>query len=230
YDCAELQGGYGGFPGPQSFHTEVAHSIYDRQLAEYQASGIEYLIADNRASGFFSGAVAPAFAANVKEVARFQDGEFVGPDRVIFQVPPIQQHALYRRIGDAISFRGFDLPQTTVVAGKDLSVTLYWMSARTTPANLIVFVHLAKDENSAPVAQFDGPPLNGTQPTFEWGGDMQFWIDPRTIPLAADVPPGQYQLRVGMYDADTGERLSVRSPKGEEQGTAMLLGEITVAR
>jgi hypothetical protein len=228
YDCVELQGGYGGFPGPQPFHTEVVRAAAERSPDDYRAAGIEYVIADDRAAGYFSAGPEAALPPGLQVLARFEAGEGTGPRRAILAVPPLQQHALYRWLGDAIAFRGFDLSPAAAAPGGELALTLYWMSARTTPADLIVFVHLAADADSPPAVGVDGPPLGGAQPTWRWAGDMQFWADPRTIPIPLDAAPGEYQLRVGMYDRDTGERRPDRSPQGGDLGTAITLETITV--
>jgi hypothetical protein len=228
YDCVELQAAYGGFPGPQPFHTEVVRSLFERAPDEYQRNGIEYLIADGRVSGYLGEAGDAARGGEVREVARFEGAGYAGPARAVLQVPPLQGRPLYRWLGEAISFRGYDLPQTTVTPGGELPLTLYWMSARTTSANLIVFVHLVGDPADPPVAGYDSPPLNGAQPTWGWAGDMQFWVDVRAVPVPAGAPPGDYLLQVGMYDADTGDRLPIRTPQGEEVGTSIALEFVTV--
>jgi hypothetical protein len=228
YDCVELQGGYGGFPGPQPFHTEIVASLYERAPEVYRQNGIEYLIADGRASGYLSAEPDPAFRAGAAEAARFEGPGFHGPSRAILRLPPLQAQPLYRWLGEAISFRGYDLPETSVSPGGELPLTLYWMSARTTPANLIVFIHLTQDETSQPAAGWDSPPLDGLQPTWGWAGDMQFWVDARRLAVPLEAPPGDYFLQIGMYDADTGERLPVRSPEGEELGTVISLGKVSV--
>jgi hypothetical protein len=71
--------------------------------------------------------------------------------------------------------------------------------------------------------------LNGAQPTWGWAGDMQFWIDERSLPIPPDAPPGAYLLQIGMYDADTALRLPVRAPDGDELGTSVVLGVVEVA-
>ncbi len=70
--------------------------------------------------------------------------------------------------------------------------------------------------------------LEGAQPTWKWAGDMQFWADPRSVPIPPGTPPGDYLVQIGMYDADTGARLPVRSPEGEALGDTIPLGTVTV--
>ena len=47
-----------------------------------------------------------------------------------------------------------------------------------------------------------------------------------TIPL--DAPPGEYQIEVGMYVAETGEQLPVFNADGRVEDKRMLLGTVWV--
>jgi hypothetical protein len=63
------------------------------------------------------------------------------------------------------------------------------------------------------VAQADGPPAGGAQPSSGWvAGEIV--IDPRTLALPADLPPGDYRIRVGFYDPATLERAGADRPDG----------------
>jgi hypothetical protein len=65
------------------------------------------------------------------------------------------------------------------------------------------------------VAQKDQPPLNGAYPTNLWdAGDII--ADKIIIPLPADPPPGEYQIVAGLYDFQTGQRLTVPGNPAEE--------------
>jgi len=94
---------------------------------------------------------------------------------------------------------------------------------------LNVFVHLVGEEGQ-PLAQGDGPPLDGDYPTGLWAyGDVI--ADPRAVALPDDLPSGHYTLLVGLYSLQTGERL----PAFDEQGArlsadAIPLGIVEVRR
>jgi hypothetical protein len=49
-----------------------------------------------------------------------------------------------------------------------------------------------------------------------------------TLALPEDVAPGQYQLLLGVYEWDTGERLRPQSARGLPSG-AVVVGTITVS-
>jgi hypothetical protein len=69
-----------------------------------------------------------------------------------------------------------------------------------------VFTHLLGPDGQI-LAQQDNPPVNGTYPTTLWlPGEIV--VDPYTIPLPTDLPPGDYPIQVGFYIAENGLRLA----------------------
>lgn len=99
--------------------------------------------------------------------------------------------------------------------GDTLRFTLYWACDAPPGRSFNVFVHLAGGEGP-PLAQGDGPPMGGDYPTHLWDvGDVV--ADPREVVLPADLPPGRYELLVGLYSLETGERL----PAFDAQGTRL---------
>ena len=70
------------------------------------------------------------------------------------------------------------------------------------------------------VAQVDAPPQNGFLPTSHWLPASSV-ADEINLILPSDLPSGSYQLRMGMYDAKTLQRLPVLS--GPTVGDDVLL-------
>jgi len=99
-----------------------------------------------------------------------------------------------------------------------------------------MFLHLCRDCEMPPLAQFDRPPLDGYPPA----GRTTTWIvgdpvhDERALALPADLPPGRYTLLLGVYpesDPSEGARLAVSSTDAPVLGgTRLVLGEVTIAR
>lgn len=110
-------------------------------------------------------------------------------------------------------FLGYGLePAGTVQAGAALTVDLHWQAMERLETDYTVFVHLVGGYNPAtggPVwAQDDSWPLAGGHPTTRWlPGQVVF--DRHVVDVPEGTPPGVYQVYVGLYDALTGERLSV---------------------
>ncbi len=84
-----------------------------------------------------------------------------------------------------------------------LILTLYWLSLAQFDRDYTVFVH-ALDSSGQTVAYADQEPQKGNYPTSLWDVGEQI-RDDHTLAL----PPGTYRMEVGLYRADTGERLTV---------------------
>jgi hypothetical protein len=120
--------------------------------------------------------------------------------------------------GGAIDLAAVAIPGE-ITAGMPFTYTLYWSSRARVPADYQVFVHLlAADGTSA--AGNDGPPRQGLYSTTFWSPG-EIIADTRTWQL--DVPPGTYQIEVGLYRLDTAERLAL--PDGQSR---VLLDQVIV--
>lgn len=101
---------------------------------------------------------------------------------------------------DAVQLVGYDWQQTDTAVG----IHLYWRSLAATATDYDVFMHLL-DENGQIVAQMDEQPLQGLTPTSFWQvGDTV--RHPLWLFLAEPLLPGQYEVRVGLYVHQTGQR------------------------
>ncbi len=135
---------------------------------------------------------------------------FVMPRLTLAQVGAIPQRA-DARLGDAIHFAGYDLPQTQFRAGETISLTLYWRAVRHVATSYTVFVHLVgaqfnPKQNNPLWGQVDRLPREGKSPTTVWQAD-EIIADAYRVPIDHAAPPGTYQIVIGLYDAATGARL-----------------------
>jgi hypothetical protein len=107
-------------------------------------------------------------------------------------------------------------------------VTLLWRALAPPPVDYTVFVHLL-DANGSLVAGNDTQPLGGRYPTTIWSAGEHI-LDIHNLPTPADLPPGQYQLAIGLYQQTTGERLPIDDLDGSEdlQGRLILKPAITL--
>lgn len=124
---------------------------------------------------------------------------------------------------------GIVLGSVTVPAraqpGGSLPIRLTWWAERPTAAALTVFVHLL-DGAQRERAGADGPPAGGTNPTSTWQpGELV--ADQRTLALPTDLPPGTYDLEVGLYDGATGRRLPLHRAD-RRLGDAAIVATIVV--
>jgi hypothetical protein len=93
----------------------------------------------------------------------------------------------------------------------ELTVWAYWRPLRASDTPLKVFVHLIGATNPATGSplwtQDDQLPQDGRFSTTDWPpGDI--YRDVYALPVSS-VPAGDYELEIGFYDPETGERLSV---------------------
>ena len=68
------------------------------------------------------------------------------------------------------------------------------------------------------VSQVDWIPVEGVRPTPGWRME-EVLIDSHRLPLPIDLPAGEYQLWVGLYEPESGQRLPVA---GREDGRRLL--------
>jgi hypothetical protein len=117
--------------------------------------------------------------------------------------------ALSALFGDGIRLLGYD-----VTAVNPLQITLYWQSETAVDQSYDVFLHIL-DESGAIVAQVDQKPLGGLAATNIWqAGDII--RDPLFISLPPGLPPGSYEMRLGVYSPETGQRLPISGAKASE--------------
>jgi hypothetical protein len=134
-------------------------------------------------------------------------------------------HGLDARLGQSITLVGYTLESDAVRPGESVRLTLYWQAMDKVMARYTVFTHVV-DSKGLPVAQTDSPPLGGTAPTDSWQVGATI-IDRYAIAIQPGTPPGQYELRVGMYSWPDLTRLPV-TLNGKPSGDYVPLGTIRV--
>ena len=117
------------------------------------------------------------------------------------------------QLGEHIALKQVRLSAETLAAGDSLVVALTWQSETEIKEDYHVFCHLLS-ANGELVAQRDGPPIYGLRPTSTWRAG-EVIEDSYEVFLGSDLAPGEYELSVGMYDADSVERLPAYNAAGE---------------
>lgn len=140
-------------------------------------------------------------------------------------VPPIQ-HPLRANLGDQVELLGYDQDQTEVAHGEALHLTLYWRALSRMETSYTVFTHLLDGANQVR-GQQDNPPVRGNYPTTLWlPGEVV--IDEYALVVDADAPVGDHVVEIGLYVAETGQRLPVLGEDGQFIGDRLLLSEVRV--
>lgn len=131
------------------------------------------------------------------------------------------------QLGESILLEGYTLANDPVYPGDSLRLTLFWKALSPVKTRYTVFAHLV-DSAGKLAAQIDSPPLGGTAPTDTWQVGTTL-ADHYAIALPSNMPPGQYELRVGMYTWPDLIRLTV-TLNDKPAGDYVPLGAIQVAR
>lgn len=136
-------------------------------------------------------------------------------------------HPTSWQIGEVVALRGFDTaPITngdtiTLDSGSTLTLIIYWEPLATTSTSYTVFTHLIgppTPDGSTQWAGHDHPPQNGRVSTSTWETGTLL-RDTFTIEIPEDAPSGEYKVTIGMYDPQTGTRLTARESHHDTQAT-----------
>ena len=128
--------------------------------------------------------------------------------------------------GNEIKLLGYNL--ASLDNANQYQLDLIWQ-AQTEPSNdYTVFIHLLQADGSCNPClwQQDVMPQQNQYPTSRWLSD-EVVTDSYQITLPPDTPTGSYRLEIGLYIAETGQRLQAVQPNGSESD-AVLLESITV--
>ena len=143
-----------------------------------------------------------------------------------YEIPEVERK-LGWSLGQGITLLGYDM-DATVTAGETLRLTLYWQCVRQMGESYTVFTHLLGEDNVIR-GQLDRIPGGGEAPTTSWV-EREVITDQYEIVVDVQAPAGEYVIEVGIYDANTMERLPVHDAEGEAQGDRALLQTVQVLR
>jgi hypothetical protein len=121
------------------------------------------------------------------------------------EAPPAGLVPLLKEFEDNITLAGFSLTSDSLESGDVLGLTLLWQSGGASSRPYTVFAHIV-DASGDLAAQQDNWPVLGQWPSTCWLPGEEI-TDPLAIQLPEDMPPGAYQLLIGLYDATNGRRL-----------------------
>ena len=144
-----------------------------------------------------------------------------------FDLPPVGR-PLAATVGQKAHLRGYDLDLSRAHPGGEIRLTLYWQAGGPMVRPFKVFTHLV-GATGRPLAQHDAPPGGGCCPADTWAAG-EVIVDEHPIPLPADLPPGAYDLVVGLYDEESGQRVPAYDAKGRPLTNRQVpLGSVTIA-
>ncbi len=138
----------------------------------------------------------------------------VGRERT-FEVPRIA-YSRPTSFDGLIDLLGYDLqptPSAPLRRGERLALTLYWRDVRPVDRSYKVFTHLVGPDGKI-YGQSDSVPLAGNAPTSSWVPG-EILTDRYDLAVAPTAPLGTYELSVGFYDPENGERLPLLDRSGD---------------
>jgi len=134
------------------------------------------------------------------------------------QLPDGTPTAWPLRFNDQIDLIGFKAEPLTTTAGSEIDLTTYWrVSGKIdTCTPLAMFVHVANDQAGI-VGQYDGwnTALRGLEV-----GDVI--VQHVRIPIKPDANAGTYNLQIGLYATDSGQRWIAKPPTGQATDRVIL--------
>lgn len=117
--------------------------------------------------------------------------------------------------GNEIKLVGYDLDATETP--NQYLLSLVWQALKEPTSDYTVFVHLLQQDGSCNpcVWQQDAMPQQNQYPTSRWLSD-EYIVDSYPIVIPEGTETGAYPLEIGLYLAETGQRLQVLSPDAPE--------------
>lgn len=142
------------------------------------------------------------------------------PDR-LFSRPDSAGAVVEFNFDNKLALVGYQLPDRLAAGEEKLPLTLYWQGRGELRDSYAVFVHVVDGQGNI-AAQHDGVPARGKQPVTGWAAG-EYITDPVEITLPADLAPGAYTVRLGLYLPPDGPRLPLITG-----GDSVTLGTVTV--
>ncbi len=150
------------------------------------------------------------------------------PDAVVLARDPITiegdeiPYAIERVWGGTIELTGYDVDRRVARPGEAVQVTLVWRALAKPPRNYAVSARIRGNDFTR-WAAWDQWPLAGLAPTGAWAPGNVI-VDPYTLTLDPNTPPGLYRLEVMVYDAETQAVLPLWNAEGfpSDQGSLTL--------
>jgi hypothetical protein len=161
-----------------------------------------------------------------------QSGRLVLPIEIPPREPPAIEaldikHPVKAHLDNKVKLLGYNV-ESSFRPGHGIHLDLFWQALRPMEEDYTVFIHLIDGEGNI-WGQKDNPPGDGFYLTTLWTRD-EVVRDQYDLMVSPDAPPGKYWLAVGMYLAETGERLEVRREEDPLPGNQILLSPPVMIR
>jgi hypothetical protein len=201
--------------------------VCDHSADWYRTRGYRYLVINEDHRSPECRAAYAELLTSGDVLARYPDrstGERLGPGGAVLDLGEHAEQMPFTRrditFGPQLTLVGYEMqpgtPRTriTPLAGaaatelaanqeQTLQINLYWRARAALPHDYWLFVHVLNAQGER-VAQRDAPLRGAEYPASQWqAGELV--IDRADLLLPA-LPPGRYQVVIGVYDVQTGQR------------------------
>ena len=128
--------------------------------------------------------------------------------------------------GNKIALTGYEMDRRKAEPGETIHLTLYWQGLAEMEDDYTVFVHLLREGDQI-WAGADRQPQGGAAPTSSWSKGQPI-MDEYELVTPPDAPPDVYEIEVGFYLPETGDRLDLLDQDGRPMGNRVLLSKVRV--
>lgn len=134
--------------------------------------------------------------------------------------------ALPVRFVEPIVLEHIELASQRIKRGESIVVLFFWRLTDRVGKNYTLFFHLL-DANGQRVDGIDRLPRDGEPLISNWRvGEMM--ADGIALPMDEHLSPGTYTIEIGLYDADTMQRLAIVDATGQPISTQISIGPIWI--
>jgi len=172
------------------------------------------------------------FATGERLLAYGPNGEFLGDNARFHEIEIMPQseaevpNPVNFNFGNRIALIGYDMDRRTASPGETIHLMLYWQGLAEMKEDYSVFTHVLGEENRI-WAQKDSWPKGGDAPTSTWEPGQTIG-DEYELVIHPDTPPDVYDVEIGLYLAETGDRLRIVGQGGRLLDDRVLLSKVRV--
>ncbi len=221
---------WGGIPHRRWVDWWITGNVMEYPVSEWiEPRGMSYVaLTQGERDGMAATEAGQAYLNQLLHLRDFDEPDESGPAMSFYRLWRMQTVTDWR-FGEAIHLIGIDQSAATLRPGDTLTLRFYWNAPQTPADNYSLFLHLTAPDDPTPLAQADGSPAVAERPTLSWDDPGETLISPPfTLALTSDLAAGSYQVRVGLYNYVTGQRLPVSESQGTASGESLVLTTIVV--
>ncbi len=126
-------------------------------------------------------------------------------------------------LGNQLDLIGYSLDTRSAAPNESIHLTLYWRARSTMSIDYTVFTHVLEE----PQTIWGQQDKSLQPPTTSWSIG-QVVSDTYALKIKPDAPPGVYQIEVGVYEPQQGERLRVITDDGRITDNFVWLSKVRV--